>query len=370
MKFVKYTSLSIFMLALGILFSSWGYVGHNKINTNASLSFNQDMSQFLEWTSILAAHASDADIRKSWDPTEGPKHYLDIDNYPGFLTSGVIPQILDSAIAQYGYDFVYDQGILPWATETTFDSLQSCFERGDWEKAILFAADLGHYVADGHMPMHITRNYNGQYSGNYGIHSRYESEMIGMYNSQIIYQGYQVSAIEDINQYIFNYLYTSYPYVDSILAADNYAQDVAGNDYSNLYYETLWEQTENMTVLMFKEASHTLAELIYSAWVNAGSPLIATVYSPSINKAELQIQNFPNPFTEQTKITFSLSSDASIILEILDVSGNRVTTLLDDHKPTGAYQVDWDAQNFRAGVYYAVLRSDNNAITRKMILMR
>ncbi len=369
MKFIKNTSFSVLLLALVILLSSWGHVGHHKINTNASLSFNQEMSQFYQWTSILAAHASDADIRKSWDPTEGPKHYLDIDNYPGFLSSGVIPQILDSAIAQYGYNFVYDQGILPWATQTTFDSLQSCFERGDWEKAVLFAADLGHYVADGHMPMHITRNYNGQYSGNYGIHSRYESDMIGMYNSQIIYQGYQVSSIEDVNQYIFNYLYANYPYVDSILGADDYAQDVAGNDYSNLYYETLWEETENITVTMFKEASHALAELIFSAWVNAGSPLISAVFTPTLNKDELRLQNFPNPFAEKTKISFYLSKDSKILLEIRDNYGNRIIRLIDDQKPAGEYQIDWESQSLPAGVYYAVLRSENNTITQKMILM-
>lgn len=327
------------------------------------------MMQFFDWTSTLAAHASDADIRKGWDPSEGPKHYLDIDNYPGFLTSGVIPQSLEAAIEQYGSEFVYDQGILPWATQTTFDSLQSCFERGDWEQAVLFASDLGHYVADGHMPMHITRNYNGQYSGNYGIHSRYESDMIGMYNSQIIYQGYQVSAIEDVNQYIFDYIYANYPYVDSLLFADDYAQDVAGNDYSNLYYETLWEQTENITIHMFKEASHALAELIYNAWVNAGSPTIASVNSTSLDRAKLLIQNHPNPFAKNTQITYSLSKASQIVIEIMDISGRPVSTLINEIKPPGEYQLEWDAQNLPAGIYYAVLRSENNIITRKMIKM-
>lgn len=328
------------------------------------------MSQFLDWAGTLATHASDADIRKGWDPTEGPKHYLDIDNYSGFITNGVIPQNLDSAIAQYGYDFVYDQGILPWATQTTFDSLQSCFQRGDWEQAVLFASDLGHYVADGHMPLHITRNYNGQYSGNYGIHSRYESDMIGDFNNQIIYQGYQISAIEDVNQYIFNYLYANYPYVDSVLAADDYAQDIAGNDYSSLYYETLWEQTENFTTDLFRSASHTLAELIYTAWVEAGSPMIAAVFSPSRNRVGLQVQNFPNPFVQNTKVTFTLSGDAQIVLEILNISGKSVGTLINEHKPVGEYQVDWNAGELPEGVYYAVLRSENNIVTRKMILMR
>lgn len=370
MRFYKHVFTLFFLLALVILLSSWGHVGHFKINTNASLSYNQDMSQFYQWTSVLAQHASDADIRKGWDPSEGPKHYLDIDNYPEFLSTGVIPETLDSAIALHGTSFVYDQGILPWATKTTFDSLQSCFERGDWENAVLFASDLGHYVADGHQPLHITRNYNGQFSGNSGIHSRYESEMIGKFNSQIDYQGYQINVIEDVNQYIFNYLYSNYPYVDSLLAADDYAQDIAGSSSSSQYYTALWEKSENTTVTMFKNASHHLAELIYTAWLNSGSPTIASIFSNSLNNDGIVIQNSPNPFVQTTKITFSLASASQIVLEIRDISGCPVDILVDDKVPAGEYQVDWNAHDLKAGVYYAVLRSHNKIRTHKMIILR
>jgi len=370
MKLFKQSFPSFLLLTLAVLLSSWGHLGHYKISTNASLSYNQDMNQFYQWTSILAEHASDADIRKQWDPSEGPKHYINIDNYPEFLTTGIIPQTMDSAIALYGYSFVYDQGILPWATKTTFDSLQSCFERGDWENAVLFASDLGHYIADGHMPLHITRNYNGQYSGNQGIHSRYESEMIEIFNSQINYQGYQIDSIEDVNQYIFNYLYSNYTYVDSILAADDYAKNLAGNTNSSQYYAALWDKTENMTVNMFQMASHNLAELIYTAWLNSGSPVIASVFSPSINRAKLLIQNSPNPFTQKTKITFSLSKVSQIILEIRDISGRPVATLINEIKPAGEYQLDWDARGNQEGVYYAVLCSQNYIRVCKMIKVR
>lgn len=356
------------MLALAVLLSGWGYTGHFKINSNAALSYSADMVQFYQWTGMLAEHASDADIRKEWDPTEGPKHYIDIDNYPEFLTTGAIPQTMASAIALHGYSFVYDQGILPWATKTTFDSLQSCFERRNWEKAVLFAADLGHYVADGHMPLHITRNYNGQYSGNNGIHSRYESEMVNMFISQINYDGYQIDSITDVNQYIFNYLYSNYAYVDSLLEADDYAQNIAGNTHSSSYYTALWDRTENMTVTLFKKASHALAELMFTAWLNSGGPMIAAVYSPSINHTGLHVQNSPNPFVQKTKINFSLSGSSQVVLEIRDHSGRMVITLLDEMKPAGTYQLDWNAQGKPKGIYYAVLHSQHNIRVCKMIL--
>lgn len=367
-RFFQHTFLFLLMLALAVLLSGWGYTGHFKINSNAALSYSADMVQFYQWTVMLAEQASDADIRKEWDPTEGPKHYIDIDNYPEFLATGAIPQAMDSVIALHGYNFVYDQGILPWATKTTFDSLQSSFERRDWEKAVLFAADLGHYVADGHMPLHITRNYNGQYSGNNGIHSRYESEMVNMFISQINYDGYQIDSIADVSQYIFNYLYSNYTYIDSLLEADDYAQNIAGNTYSTQYYTTLWDRTENMTVTLFKRASHALAELMLTAWLNSGGPMIAAVYSPSIYNTGLHIQNSPNPFIQKTKISFSLPGSSQVVLEIRDHSGQLVITLLDEIKPAGSYQLDWNARGESDGVYYAVIYSQHNIRVCKMIL--
>ncbi|HEY9113754.1 MAG TPA: hypothetical protein VIN10_03585, partial [Bacteroidales bacterium] len=160
----------IFTLTLPLVLISWGYQGHHKISEESKQSFHEEMTQFLAWANVLAEHASDADDRKDIDPNEGPRHYIDIDNYPVFLEKGRIPQTYDSVIDIYGEDFVIEQGILPWATKTTYDSIVSCFMRRDWDKAGLFAADLGHYVADGHMPLHITMNYNGQHTGNTGIH--------------------------------------------------------------------------------------------------------------------------------------------------------------------------------------------------------
>ena len=370
MKLLKRAFYVVFLLTSTVLLSSWGYLGHYKINTNAELSFNQAMGQFYQWTSILAEHASDADIRKAWDPSETPKHYIDIDNYPEFITTGTIPQTLDSVISIHGYSWVYDQGILPWATETAFDSLQSCFERGDWEQAVLFASDLGHYVADGHMPLHITRNYNGQYSGNNGIHSRYESEMIEIYLDQIIYPGYQTEPIENINQYIFSYLYSNYSYVDSLIAADEYAHNLAGNTNSSLYYATLWDETKNFTTLLFKRASHNLAELIYTAWVNAGSPLITSAFSPSVNNISILQQNSPNPFNQSTTLTFNLPQSSQVSLEIWDVRGRMVQTLIDEFYDGGKHQIEWNTDSLPQGIYYAILKSESNSDIIKMIMSK
>ena len=358
-------------IGLSVLLISWGSTGHYKINTASGLSFNSEMAQFNSWISTLADYASEADHRKAWDPTEGPKHYIDIDNYPEFISNGFIAQTWDSVILVHGAAFVYDNGILPWATMITFDSLERCFERRDWDKAVLFAADLGHYVADGHMPMHITRNYNGQFSGNTGIHSRYESTMINAYISQFNYEGAETNEIEDVNQYIFDYLYTNYTFVDSVLAADDYAKGINSNTSSSEYKQALWEKSNGFTIPLFSNASHALSELIYTAWIRAGSPLISPdyVFVPGAESNFTLKQNVPNPFSNSTQIQYSLTVKSEVIIQVFNLSGQTVATLDKGQKEKGDYTIDWKPENLRSGIYYVMLKSDRFADFKKMVVV-
>lgn len=360
----------ISVLAVSVLLISWGSTGHYKINEAASLSFNAQMSQFSAWTATLAEHASDADIRKGWDNTEAPKHYIDIDGYQEFLSTGRIPQTLDSVILIHGSAFVYDQGILPWATMIAYDSLRSCFARHDWDKAVLFASDLGHYVADGHMPLHITSNYNGQLTGNDGIHSRYESTMINAYIGQITYTGMGITTIPNVNQYIFTYLYANYVFVDSVIAADNYAKGF-GATGTTAYKTALWNKSKGFTIPLFKNASHALTELIFTAWVQAGSPsmVASSIFSPDARKSSTLGQNTPNPFRHSTTFSYTLKKNADLLLQVKDLSGKTVATIINEPKPAGSYSYEWVPENLPAGIYYLVMKTSENVDVKKIVLL-
>ncbi len=351
---------------------SWGSTGHYKINMASGLSFNQEMEQLNYWLSDLASHASDADYRKSADYTESPKHYIDIDDYSEFLSTGRIPQTLDSVIAIHGTSFVYDCGILPWATIASFDSLEKCFERRDWDKALLFAADLGHYVGDGHMPLHLTRNYDGQYTGNTGIHSRYESTMINAYISQFIYEGRETVEIQNVNQYIFDYIYTNNSFVSQVLAADNYAKSINSNYYSTEYKQALWDQTKGFTIPLFSNASHALSELIYTAWVHAGSPLIVTdyVYTLEGGSTSRLEEISPNPIKSSTRIKFNITQKCDVQLQVLNSSGQLIETLCDGQREKGSYTIEWKPLDLPAGIYIVMLHSGEFADFKKVVVTR
>lgn len=367
MKKFQVLCISFILLACLILFSSWGSAAHKKINYHAPASFPYQMN-FLKatWPGLLYDHASDADYRKDTDVNEAPKHFIDIDNYSEFILHGRIPQTFDSIVMGYGLEYVLGNGIIPWATKTTFDSLKACFQRDNFYKAMLFAADLGHYVGDGHQPLHITRYYNGMTPSQHNIHSRYETGMINDFNNLIIYPDDSAIYISDVQGYIFSYIYSTYPYVDSVLLADDYAQALAGNYYSDEYYNALWSRTGTFTVSLMKHASFSLASLIYTAWVDAGSP--NSIWDQGLTTAVL-LHNTPNPFISLTNIMFNVKkNNAFVSLKIYDASGTQVAVLLETKMDSGDHEVTWQPKNLPSGLYYCVLQSGGQSSTSKLIL--
>lgn len=360
----------ISLVVFSFFLMSWGYNGHRIINGNTHLSFNPEMAQFQAWALTLAEHASDADYRKDTDPNEGPRHYIDIDNYPGFLANGRIPQSYDSVVALYGPAFVIDQGVLPWATKIAYDSLVNSFIRFDWNKAVLFAADIGHYVGDAHNPLHITRNYNGQYTNNYGIHSRYETGMVNAFKEEIIVNPAAISFIADVDDYIFNYIYSNYIYVDSIMIADTYAQGVAGNSTSYEYKEALWEKTRSFTIPLFNNASHALAELIYSAWVEAGKPDMNSgpgIFEFGDRNNALALKIVPNPVITSSVVSFEMPDDSDVTLKLYDFDGNQVETLLKTKIPAGSHELSFNLGHLPDGLYFIVIENGKTVNCRKFV---
>ncbi len=81
-------------------------------------------------------------------------------------------------------------------------------------------------------------------------------------------------------------------------------------------------------------------------------------------------QNYPNPFNPSTKIGFRISEFGLISLKIYDVLGREVTTLVNEEKPAGTFEVTWNAVNIPSGVYFYQLKAGSYTATKKLLLLK
>ncbi|HEY7751282.1 MAG TPA: T9SS type A sorting domain-containing protein, partial [Ignavibacteriaceae bacterium] len=81
-------------------------------------------------------------------------------------------------------------------------------------------------------------------------------------------------------------------------------------------------------------------------------------------------QNFPNPFNPATIIEFQIANSGFVSLKVYDVLGNEIATLVNEEKPAGSYQVNFDATGIPSGVYFYKLNAGEFSQTKKMILMK
>ncbi|MFN8180107.1 MAG: hypothetical protein U0167_19395 [bacterium] len=203
---------------------------------------------------------------------ESPRHFVDADalDRPPF---DHIPRTLGALSRKYGKDAPRSFGAAPWAVDESYRMLVLSLRRGDWGSAGAWAADLGHYVADTHQPLHCTANYDGQRTGNKGVHLRFEVDMMDRFFREESIE--RPAALPDPHgdplTMCFAWVNDAFAGVDGILAADTRAR-VADPSFGDVYYAALWEGTQDIATRQVSASVRDLAALYGAAWVEAGSP--------------------------------------------------------------------------------------------------
>ena len=82
------------------------------------------------------------------------------------------------------------------------------------------------------------------------------------------------------------------------------------------------------------------------------------------------MQNYPNPFNPSTTIKYQISNSSFTTIKVYDVLGNEITTLLNEEKTPGIYEVTWLAENYSSGIYFCRLRANNYTKTIKMMVLK
>jgi hypothetical protein len=134
----------------------------------------------------------------------------------------------------------------------------------------------------------------------------------------------------------------------------------------------MWDVSKDFTIMLFDNASKFLAELIYTAWLNAGSPTMTTDIIDEIKKNfsyNLE-QNYPNPFNPETTINFHIPNDEYVSLTLHDINGETAAVLINGKLSAGNHTVKFDAGKLSAGVYFYKLDAGSFSETKKMMLVK
>ena len=105
-------------------------------------------------------------------------------------------------------------------------------------------------------------------------------------------------------------------------------------------------------------------------WIIGGSEPEAAASTVPDGPAVLGLANFPNPFNPATEISFTLPRQAEVKLEVFNIMGQKVTTLIDGQMNAGEHSCVWDGSDVASGVYFYRLETPDFVDTKKMVLMK
>jgi len=271
---------------------SWGFFAHRSINRLAIYTLPPELMRYFKThANYLSEHAVDADKRRYSTEDEAPRHYLDVDHYEKELPLDSLPRRWSDAIEKYSEDTLKAYGIGPWHLQFMLYQLTEAFREKDERKMLKLAADLGHYCGDLHVPLHSTLNYNGQLTGQKGIHGFWESRLPELFSESYDFVVGPAVYLDRPSEAIWAAFEASHAAKDSVLTfereldsifnGDKYSYEIRGKAsvkvYSKAYSEAYHKALNGMIERRMREAIHLLGSLWMTAWINAGSPDLTAV---------------------------------------------------------------------------------------------
>jgi len=106
-------------------------------------------------------------------------------------------------------------------------------------------------------------------------------------------------------------------------------------------------------------------------WTILFSSYLLTPVSEEIQPPSYQLlRNYPNPFNPSTRIGYNLSEETEVVIEVYDLKGRRVETLLKETRPAGRYTITYEPKNLASGVYLVLMRAGSYRAAQRMTLVK
>jgi hypothetical protein len=311
MVFKRTTSVILGLLTI-MLLSSWGFFAHYRINRLAVFILPKAMAGFYRANiGFITERAISADKRRYVDSTEAPRHFLDADHY-GKKPFAIIPRRWTDAAKKYSADTLNKYGTVPWAIQSQYYRLVEAFKNHDTTAILTASANLGHYVADAHVPLHLHSNHDGQLTKQQGIHALWESRLPELFAANYNCNAGKARYIENPLTEAFKICRTSFSEADSVLRLERqlnrsfpvlkkYTMTIRGTrkvkDYSVAYSSAYQKLLRGMVQRRMRSAVLSVGSYWYSAWVDAGQPDLNKLIEKPLNAVErLKLQKEENVF--------------------------------------------------------------------------
>ncbi|MBI1268334.1 MAG: S1/P1 Nuclease [Cryomorphaceae bacterium] len=305
----KLTTLLVLLVVNSGGSTTWGFYGHKRINELAVYTLPDEMFGFYKkHVDFLIEHSVDPDKRRYGVEGEAQRHFIDIDYYckgePHCNPFNLVPRRWYDAVAKYSEDTLQAYGIVPWHIPMMKERLTKAFIDKDVVRILRTSAELGHYVADAHVPLHTTENYNGQMTNQNGIHGFWESRLPELFSEDYDFFVGKAKYSESPLNFAWDFVEDSHNALDSVLnfekqLNESFPKDqkysfeergraitqVYSAEYSQAYHNMLNGQVERR----MKSAVIDVGSLWYTAWVDAGQPNLDELLDPDMEKVQEEI---------------------------------------------------------------------------------
>jgi len=287
----------VFIIIISTTFNTysyaWGEWGHEHINKAAIFTLPSSLQIFFfNHADYITYESVVPDIRKYTmaDKTEFARHYINLEDY-NYSSTSDMPVSLKEAAGRYGDSALSKSGILPWYIEVMMDKLTAAMKAGRTTEILFLAADLGHYIADAHMPLHTSANHDGQLTDQRGIHAFWESQLPELFGYKYNLHTANAHYINDISKEVWSIIEHCHSLADTLLATERdlkiefkgkvYATDATGKPLKNKFNQSMYTKEyaqqyhkllHGMVEKQMRLAIYELGCFWYTAWVNAGKP--------------------------------------------------------------------------------------------------
>lgn len=275
--------------------TQWGFAGHQRINEFAIYLLPLELQHFfIDHQKAIIAQAVAPDQRRYIQDAEATRHYIDLDFYykRGENPFWNLPQNWQAAKDCHGEDTLLAHGIVPWHVINMKYRLQKAFEQKNLRLILKNASEIGHYIADAHVPLHTTQNYNGQLTNQFGIHSLWESRLVELEASQYNYWIGTAKYLPSVQKAIWQAIAASHAAVDSVFLfeelctaqlkeTEKYSFEQRGSVlikvYSKKFCQAYHKLLNGMVERRMRAAILMVSSVWYTAWVDAGQPALQQI---------------------------------------------------------------------------------------------